>query len=427
MEGVILDPVRRFGNCVFWRFMDLRHEPAALAVAIILLVCTQVGFWIDAHSNWGFDPMNLDGSLLLSVGTALFWVPLAFILLVAGTQRAGWLKTGTAAALMSRLAAAALLFLVITAAATVLLVPAFLTGLLTLDWNETVTLRWSTLGYALEHLSRAVWVGLVYGALCAFLTVSFRSRVVGASLAIVLAFAENLAAAAVAQPFTSLSWVDGLSAGAMYRHWLGDQALAFGAMTNVLGLDDGLQGFLVMGCYLVLFFSLTVGMARLRGRCYAGADRPSLREVGRERRFMTVGLVVAGSCAALALSMGLLLASLGPPSPKWTASHYLYSHMGEAADVATGGVAGGSGEHTRLSRDLEASWGSVIFPIRCDELGETDLVMEPVPVTCRVMSLEYGAGQSRLRIPVEVEVHRETRLGFPVHRVGGVFLEPEGG
>ena len=167
LKGVILDPVRRFGNCVFWRFMDLRHEPAALAVVIILLVCTQVGFWIDAHSNWGFDPMNLDGSLLLSVGTALFWAPLAFILLVAGTQRAGWLKTGTAVALMSRLAAAALLFLVITAAATVLLVPAFLTGLLTLDWNETVTLRWSTLGYAVgaSESCGVGWVG-VRGAVC---------------------------------------------------------------------------------------------------------------------------------------------------------------------------------------------------------------------------------------------------------------------
>ena len=423
----MFDRVGWFGSCVLRRFMDLRYEPAALAAGVILLLCTQAGFWIDAQNNWGFDPMNLGGALLLSVGTALFWVPVVFILLVAGTQREGWLRTGIAVALSSRLTAAALMFLAMTGAAAVLLVPAVLTGLLTLDWNETVVLRWSTLGYVLEHLSRALWVGSAYGALCAFLTVLFRSRGVGASVAVALAFVERLAADAVARPFTSLSWVDGFSLGAMYQHWLGDQTLVLGSMTNVLGLEDGLQGFLVIGFYLVVFCLLTLATARLRGRRDSGADRPSLKEIRRERRFRTVGLVVACGCAALAVSLGLLLAALGPPSPKWTASHYLYSHMGEMADVATGSVSGDSGGRSRLSRDLEASWGSVIFPLTCDELEETELASEPVLVTCRVMSLDYGVGHSRVRIPIEVEVHGETRLGFPVHRVGGLRLMMEEG
>ena len=246
-------------------------------------------------------------------------------------------------------------------------------------------------------------------------------------MAVALAFVERLAADAVARPFTSLSWVDGFSLGAMYQHWLGDQTLVLGSMTNVLGLEDGLQGFLVIGFYLVVFCLLTLATARLRGRRDSGADRPSLKEIRRERRFRTVGLVVACGCAALAVSLGLLLAALGPPSPKWTASHYLYSHMGEMADVATGSVSGDSGGRSRLSRDLEASWGSVIFPLTCDELEETELASEPVLVTCRVMSLDYGVGHSRVRIPIEVEVHGETRLGFPVHRVGGLRLMMEEG
>ena len=52
------DRVGRFGSCVLRRFMDLRYEPAVLAAGVILLLCTQAGFWIDAQNNWGFDPMN---------------------------------------------------------------------------------------------------------------------------------------------------------------------------------------------------------------------------------------------------------------------------------------------------------------------------------------------------------------------------------
>ena len=132
---------------------------------------------------------------------------------------------------------------------------------------------------------------------------------------------------------------------------------------------------------------------------------------------------VFGLCAALALGLGLLLAWQRPDSPPGTAWEYMNANLDEAALAAAGGLVAVAVERQRLARELRASWRSVIFPFQCDDVAELELEREPVAVTCSVMSLEYGAGGGRLMVPLLVEVHRERRLGFPVHRVDGVVFQ----
>ena len=65
----------------------------------------------------------------------------------------------------------------------------------------------------------------------------------------------------------------------MYYYWLGDPDTTLGFMTNLFGLDDGLQGLLVIGFHTFWMSTavclLAVGGRRLRDEGLAVTDPPS--------------------------------------------------------------------------------------------------------------------------------------------------------
>ena len=418
----MLDHVRYFAVCLAWRVADLRYEPAVWLVASWFFVSTQLGFWIDAAGPRLFEPGDLGGAVGRCVGVTLFWVPLAFIVVMVGAQRGGWSRVGVARELALRLLATAVMVVALTAAALVMLLPAVVTGFLTLSWADMLDVRWPELLRQLDYFSRGIWLGLVYAALCALMTVTFRSRALGGALAVVVAFAERVVVSVLTPPYSPLGWLDGLSPSAMYRYWLGDDLRSFGFMRNLAGLEDGVQGFLVMCGWLLVFCLLTWVLAGRRGLDGAGGGVVSEGQGSRARVFRNAMAGVFGLCVALALGLGLLLAWQGPDSPRGTAWEYMNANLDEAALAAAGGLVAGMAERERLARELRDSWRSVIFPFQCYDLGDSALGRDPVAVTCGVMSLEYGAGGGRVMVPLLVEVHREHRFGFPVHRVDGVLF-----
>ena len=419
----MVDQVKYFAACLAWRVGDLRYEPAVWVVASWFFVSAQLGFWIDAAGPRLFEPGDLGGAIGRCVGVMLFWVPLAFMVVMVGAQRGGWSREGVARELALRLLATAVMVVALTAAALLMLLPAVATGFLTLAWADMLDVRWPALWQQLDYFSRGIWLGLAYAALCGLMTAICRSRALGGVLAVVAVFAELVAVSILTPPYSSLGWLDGLSPSAMYNHWLGDDLRSLGFMRNLAGLEDGVQGFLVMGGYLLVFCLLTWAVARRRGLVGAGGVVVSEDQGARARVFRNAMAGVFGLCVVVTLALGLLVAWQGPDSPRGTAWEYVNANLDEAASAAAGGLVEGAVERQRLARELRASWRSVIFPFQCDDVGESELEREPVAVTCGVMSLEYGAGGGRVMVPLLVEVHRERRLGFPVHRVDGVVFQ----
>ena len=418
----MVDQAKYLAVCLAWRVGELRYEPAVWVVASWFFVSAQFGFWIDAAGPRLFEPGDLGGAIGRCVGVMLFWAPLAFIVVMVGAQRGGWSREGVVRELALRLLATAVMVVALTAAALLMLLPAVATGFLTLAWADMLDVRWPELWQQLEYFSRGIWLGLAYAALCGLMTAIFRSRALGGVLAAALALAEPVAVSVLTPPYSALGWLDGLSPSAMYNHWLGDDLRSLGFMHNLAGLEDGVQGFLVMGGYLLIFCLLTWAVARRRGRVGAGGGVVSEDHGSRARVFRNAMAGVFGLCVAVALGLGLLLAWQGPDSPRGTAWEYMNANLDETASAAAGGLVEGAAERQRLARELRASWRSVIFPFQCDDVGGSELDREPVLVTCSVMSLEYGAGGGRVMVPLLVEVHRERRLGFPVHRVDGVVF-----
>ena len=447
----MLAGVRQLADGLRVFLLDMRYEPTVWAVGVLFVLSSQLGFWLDAAGPRLFEPRDLGGSIGLCLGVTLFWVPLACILVMAGAQRGGWSREAVARQLALRLAVTALTVVTLTAGALLLLAPATATLLLTPEWAGLFDVHWPRFLRDLDYFARGIWLGLAYGSLCALLTALFRSRALGAVLAVVVSIAEPMVRSFLIPPYSPIGWLNGLSPSVMYGHWLGDELRSFGFMRNLLGLEDGLQGFLVMGGYLLLSSLLTWAVVRWRGRpvgapalgapAPAGAssrvpesDGPAFagpalaapaagNPAGRARVFCYAAATVFGLCAALALGLGLLLAALGPSSPRGTAWEYVNANLDQAASVAAAGLVAGKTEQDRLARGLRDSWRSVVFPFTCDDVPAGELQREPVPVSCSVMSLEFSQDFSRKRIPLLVEVHRARWLGFPVHRVDRILFQ----
>ena len=172
--------------------LDMRYEPTVWAVGVLFALSSQLGFWLDAAGPRLFEPRDLGGSIGLCLGVTLFWVPLAFMLVMVGAQRGGWSGEAVLRQLALRLAVTALTVVVLTLGSLVLLVPAMATLLLTPEWADLFDVHWPRFLQDLDYFARGIWLGLAYGCLCALLTALFRSRALGAVLAVIISFAEPI-------------------------------------------------------------------------------------------------------------------------------------------------------------------------------------------------------------------------------------------
>ena len=243
----------------------------------LLLLFTQAYFWLGVAWDDAFNAGHLASVLSIVVDGVTYFLPIFAIVLMGCIQRTGWGHCFVAKLLSTRILAVILALTSFAVAAFVALVPgALIVESLspTSEPGSSFSDSWIPL---LELLGRALLLAIPYALLCALLTLLTRSRMAGALLCIAYALAERILFDLTLGRFELTDWIRGLLLVEVYYFWLGDPNTTLGFMTNVFGLEDGLQGLLVIGFHTSWMSAavclLVVGGRRLRDE-RAGVTAP---------------------------------------------------------------------------------------------------------------------------------------------------------
>ena len=231
----------------------------------LLLLFTQINFWLGVVWDDAFDGGDLASVLSIVVDGLTYSLPIFAIVLMGCIQRTGWGRHFVAQLLSTRVLAVVLALGVFAVAALVALLPGALIVASLSPTRESGSAFGDSWVALLELVGRALLLATPYALLCALLTLLTRSRIAGALLCIAYALGERILFDLTVGRFELTDWVSGLLLVEMYYHWLGDPDTTLGFMTNVFGLEDRLQGLLVIGFH-TLWMSAAVCVLVVRGR-----------------------------------------------------------------------------------------------------------------------------------------------------------------
>ncbi len=261
------------------QWIVMRRRPWPWIAFGLLLLFTQANFWLGVAWDDAFNAGHMASVFSIVVDGLTLSVPILAIVLMGCIQRTGWGQYFVANLLSTRVLAVVLALGVFAVAAFVALLPGALIVTSLSPMGEPGSASSHSWIALLELLGRALLLAIPYALLCALLTLLTRSRMAGALLCIAYALAERMLFDLTLGWFEITDWVRGLLLVEMYYYWLGNPDTTLGFMTNVLGLEDGLQGLLVIGFHTFWMSTavclLVVGGRRLRDEGLAVTDPPS--------------------------------------------------------------------------------------------------------------------------------------------------------
>ena len=231
----------------------------------LLILFTQAHFWFGVAWDGAFNAGHLASVFSIVVGGVTYSLPIFAIVLMGCIQRTGWGHQFAVNLLSTRVLVVVLALGVFSAAAFVALLPGTLIVASLSPMSEAESAFSNSWIVLLELLGRALLLAIPYALLCALLTLLMRSRIAGALLCVAYALAERILFDLTLGRFELTDWLNGLLLSSMYFHWLGDPDTTLGFMTNVFGLEDGLQGLLVIGVH-TLWMSAAIGVLVAKGR-----------------------------------------------------------------------------------------------------------------------------------------------------------------
>ena len=256
--GPVLEQVRRH-RANIWE-----EKTTRVALGIIILI-TQAGFWTGVAWDGAFDHRNLQESLSICVNTLQFCGPALGIVLMGSIPAARTQTDTSLITIPARMAATT---------ATLILLPgiAFLTlmasiGIAELISTGTDTIQRTPAGLVemLETHGRAVYGSMTFAAMSALTLVITRSRRWTIGLTLVWYILENILIDLATGWSQHLSWIIGLAPAHLYYHWTLEEE-AIWSMKNILGMEDRLQGLLILGIHTAWMGAAAVGIQKYRGR-----------------------------------------------------------------------------------------------------------------------------------------------------------------
>ena len=230
-----------------------------------LLLFTQANFWLGVAWDDDFDPTRLEAVFTIVVDGLAYLVAIFATVLMGCIQRTGWGSRFVLFLLPARTLAVVLVLGVFAVAAFVALLP----GVLIVTFLSTLGERSSAFvdpwPASLELLGRTLLLAVPYALLCALFTLLTRSRIVGAVLCIAYFLAEGMLFDLTLNQLAAASWARGLLLSEVYYYWLGDPDTTLGIITSLLRLENGPQGFLVLGVH-TLWLSAAICLLVVNGR-----------------------------------------------------------------------------------------------------------------------------------------------------------------
>lgn len=263
--GPVLEQVRRHRTNIW------KEKTTQAALGIIILI-TQAGFWTGVAWDGAFDHRKLQESLSICVNTLRFCGPVLAIVLMGSMPPARTQADTSLITIPARMAATT---------ATLILLPgiAFLTLMVSIGIAELIPMEANTaertpagLVEMLETHGRAVYGSMTFAAMSALILAVTKSKGWTTGLTIGWYILERILIDPATNWFQNMDWIVGIAPAHLYYHWTWEEE-AIWSMKNILGMEDGLQGLLILGIHTVW-----MGTAAAAIRIYQRRKRDQQRE-----------------------------------------------------------------------------------------------------------------------------------------------------
>ena len=403
-------------------------HPAFWTAAAVAMVLAQVGFWTEFHSNPAGTSASPSSVLDLGISILSFWSPMAGILLaasLAGNKNDATPDAQTTAARLVAVPIVLSLIPLITAAA---LLPSAISITALYSWDNLMAPLTGNWIPDLELMGQALWTAAAYAALTGLAITLIGRKWAAAPLFALWTLLEYIVFQLTMGWHAGLEWTAGLLPSQMYQHWMGDPLTTLGNMRNLLGMDDPLQGFAVLGLHLCWATAATLAVNHWRKKKneqQIDQDRWTTRAALPGARAMTGLATAAITLAMLPMAVGITtIQTKQPPQAAHVAGIHIVNNTWDISGRVANAIAPEDPLEQELQRGLWASITSEIKDFQCKENPEGPHANGETTVHCMINAAIWDPFYLVINAPVTITVDLEQDKRFPEPKVRRVTLEP---